>query len=69
MSHLILHPSSTYTLRVARDSMINAGILDGSYLLIDFSLHPEDGDIVVSNIVGGSGFYKDSRTTGGNRVS
>ncbi|WP_244288162.1 LexA family protein [Enterobacter chuandaensis] len=49
--------------------MINAGILDGSYLLIDFSLHPEDGDIVVSYIVGVSGFYKDSRTTGGNRVS
>lgn len=69
MSHLIPHLSSTYTFRVAGDSMINAGILDGSYLLIDFSLHPEDGDIVVSYIVGVSGFYKDSRTTGGNRVS
>jgi len=52
VSHLIPHPSSTYTLRVAGDSMINAGILDGSYLLVDFSLHPEHGDIVVANIGG-----------------
>ncbi|WP_318392860.1 translesion error-prone DNA polymerase V autoproteolytic subunit [Enterobacter sp.] len=52
VSHLIPHPSSTYTLRVAGDSMINAGILDGSYLLVDFSLHPEHGDIVVANIAG-----------------
>jgi len=52
VSHLIPHPSSTYTLRVAGDSMIGAGILDGSYLLVDFSLHPEHGDIVVANIGG-----------------
>ncbi|HBH15189.1 MAG TPA: DNA polymerase V subunit UmuD, partial [Leclercia adecarboxylata] len=52
VSHLIPHPSSTYTLRVAGDSMINAGILDGSYLLVDFSLHPQHGDIVVANIAG-----------------
>ncbi|SFQ99136.1 DNA polymerase V [Enterobacter sp. kpr-6] len=52
VSHLIPHPSSTYTLRVAGDSMINAGILDGSYLLVDFSLHPQHGDIVVANIGG-----------------
>lgn len=32
--------------------MINAGILDGSYLLVDFSLRPEHGDIVVANIGG-----------------
>lgn len=52
VSHLIPHPSSTYTLRVAGDSMINAGILDGSFLLVDFSLHPQHGDIVVANIGG-----------------
>ena len=66
---LIPHPSSTYTLRVSGDSMIGAGILDGSFLLVDFSFTPQHNDIVVSNIVGVSGFYKDSRTTGGNRVS
>jgi SOS-response transcriptional repressor LexA len=65
---LIPHPSSTYTLRVSGESMIGA-ILDGSFLLVDFSLTPQHNDIVVSNIVGVSGFYKDSLTTGGNRVS
>ena len=52
VSHLIPHPSSTYTLRVAGDSMINAGILDGSFLLVDFSIQPQHGDIVVANISG-----------------
>lgn len=52
ISQLIPHPSSTYTLRVSGDSMINAGITDGSYLLVDFSIHPQHGDIVVANIAG-----------------
>jgi len=32
--------------------MINAGITDGSCLLVDFSIHPQHGDIVVANIAG-----------------
>lgn len=52
VSYLIPHPSSTYTLRVAGDSMINAGITDGSYLLVDFSLTPQHGDIVIANLGG-----------------
>jgi DNA polymerase V len=52
VSHLIPHPSSTYTLRVSGDSMIGAGILDGSLLLVDFSIHPQHNDIVVANLGG-----------------
>ena len=52
ISQLIPHPSSTYTLRVSGDSMIGAGILDGSFLLVDFSIQPQHGDIVVANIGG-----------------
>ncbi|EMC4386652.1 S24 family peptidase, partial [Cronobacter sakazakii] len=52
VSHLIAHPSSTYVLRVAGDSMRDAGILDGSLLLVDFSLHAKHNDIVVANIGG-----------------
>jgi len=52
VSHLIPHPSSTYTLRVSGDSMIGAGILDGSFLLVDFSLTPQHNDIVVANLGG-----------------
>lgn len=52
VSHLIPHPSSTYTLRVSGDSMIGAGILDGSLLLVDFSLTPQHNDIVVANLGG-----------------
>lgn len=52
VSYLIARPSSTYALKVAGDSMVNAGILDGSFLLVDFSLHAQHNDIVVANIGG-----------------
>ena len=52
VSHLIPHPSSTYTLRVSGDSMVGAGILDGSLLLVDFSITPQHNDIVVANLGG-----------------
>ena len=52
VSHLIPHPSSTYTLRVSGDSMVGAGILDGSLLLVDFSITPPHNDIVVANLGG-----------------
>jgi DNA polymerase V len=32
--------------------MIGAGILDGSFLLVDFSLTPQHNDIVVANLGG-----------------
>ncbi|WP_110875901.1 translesion error-prone DNA polymerase V autoproteolytic subunit [Franconibacter helveticus] len=52
VSHLIAHPSSTYVLRVAGDSMRDVGILDGSLLLVDFSIKAQHNDIVVANLAG-----------------
>lgn len=49
---LLLHGSGNndevYMLTVQGDSMIEAGIHDGDILVVDRSLQPEDGDIVVA---------------------
>ena len=45
---LINHPASTFFIKVEGASMINAFIPSGAYLLIDRSLDPADGDIVVA---------------------
>ena len=47
---LILHPESTFYGRVEGDSMIDAGIFDGDIAVIDRSLEPQHGDIVVAYI-------------------
>ncbi|EOV9672593.1 S24 family peptidase [Cronobacter turicensis] len=52
VSPLIAHPSFTYVLRVAGDSMRDAGILDVSLLLVDFSLHAKHNDISVISVHG-----------------
>jgi len=52
VAHLIAHPSSTYVLRVSGDSMRDAAIIDGSLLLVDFSLKPAHNDIVVASLEG-----------------
>ena len=44
---LIRHPSSTFFLRVSGDSMVEAGIQDGDLLVVDRSLEPRPGLIVV----------------------
>ena len=54
---LIQHPSSTFFLRVRGESMRDAGILDGDLLIVDRSLNPRPGDIVVA-IVDGSFIVK-----------
>ena len=46
--HLIDHPISTFFLRVNGDSMINAGIHNGDLLIVDRSLDPTPGQIVVA---------------------
>ncbi|AJY53264.1 LexA family protein [Halomonas sp. KO116] len=45
--HLIKRPAATYMARSEGDSMIGAGIYDGSLLIIDRSLSFEHGRIVV----------------------
>ena len=50
--HLIHHPSATYYVRAQGDSMINFGIFDGDLLVVDRSLAPVHGDIIIAAING-----------------
>lgn len=50
--HLILDRTSTFVVRVSGDSMTGAGIYDGDELIIDRSLQPEDGNIVIAILDG-----------------
>ena len=47
---LIKHPEATFYGRVEGDSMIEAGICDGDIAVIDRSIEPEHGDVVVGYI-------------------
>ncbi|MCS7199684.1 MAG: S24 family peptidase [Caldimicrobium sp.] len=47
---LIKNPSSTFLIKVAGESMLEAGILPGDYVLVDRSLSPKNNDIVVARI-------------------
>ncbi|HEX8473334.1 MAG TPA: translesion error-prone DNA polymerase V autoproteolytic subunit [Pyrinomonadaceae bacterium] len=48
--HLIKHPVATFYVRVAGDSMIDAGIHPGSILVVDRAVEADDGDIVIARI-------------------
>jgi DNA polymerase V len=50
--YLIDHPVATFFVRVAGDSMIEAGIHENDILVVDKSLNPVDGKIVVAVING-----------------
>lgn len=50
--HLIQNPNATFFLRVEGDSMVNAGIFEGSLLVVDKSKTPSSGDIVIASING-----------------
>ena len=49
---LISHPAATFFVRVAGDSMKNAGIFSGDTLVVDRSLQPSDNRIVVAILNG-----------------
>ena len=49
---LIRHPEATFYGQVEGDSMIGLGICEGDIAVIDRSLEPEHGDIVVAYIEG-----------------
>jgi DNA polymerase V len=49
---MIHHPEATFYSRVDGDSMRDAGILPGDIAVIDRSLDPRDGDIIVAYIDG-----------------
>lgn len=46
--HCVKRPASTFFVRAAGDSMIDAGIYPGDLLVVDRSLEPEHGDAVVA---------------------
>lgn len=49
---LIENPNSTFMLRVTGDSMEGAGILPGDMVIVDRSLTPKNGDIVIAEVDG-----------------
>lgn len=50
--YLVRNPSATFFLRVTGDSMIDAGIHSGDILIVDRSLTPRSGSIVIAAIDG-----------------
>ena len=49
---LVKRPAATYFVRVQGDSMTGRGIHDGDLLVVDRSLDPRDGDVVIAAIDG-----------------
>ncbi len=52
MSQLVRHPQATFFIRIAGDSMRDAGILDGSVVLVDRAIKPRHGHIVIAVVDG-----------------
>jgi DNA polymerase V len=50
--HLIQHKDATFFVRAKGSSMVGAGIFDGDLLVVDKSLTPSSGDIVIAVIDG-----------------
>ncbi|VXD06442.1 DNA polymerase V, subunit D [Enterobacterales bacterium 8AC] len=50
--YCISHPNATYFLLASGESMLEAGITDGSMLVVDRSITAEHGDIVIASIGG-----------------
>ncbi len=51
-AHLVRHPAATFFVRVAGDSMINAGIRPDDILVVDRSLDAADRRVVIAVIDG-----------------
>ena len=49
---LVKRPAATYFVRVEGDSMIEAGIHDGDLLVVDRSLRPASGDVIIASVDG-----------------
>ncbi|MDG2991975.1 translesion error-prone DNA polymerase V autoproteolytic subunit [Candidatus Synechococcus calcipolaris G9] len=53
LNHYLIHnPAATFMARVAGDSMIGGGIHDGDLIIVDRSLVPKDGQVVVAVLNG-----------------
>ncbi|MWV51515.1 translesion error-prone DNA polymerase V autoproteolytic subunit (plasmid) [Rathayibacter sp. VKM Ac-2803] len=51
-NHLIRDKTSTFIVRVSGESMIGAGISDGDELVVDRSLTPKHGNVVIAILDG-----------------
>ena len=49
---LVKRPAATYFVRVQGDSMEGKGIYEGDLLVVDRSLDPRDGDVVIAAVDG-----------------
>ena len=49
---LIEHPAATFFVRVTGDSMVDAGIYDNDTLIVDRSLTPQNGSVIVALLNG-----------------
>ena len=49
---LVKRPAATYFVRVEGDSMIEAGIHNGDLLVVDRSLRPASGDVIIASVDG-----------------
>ena len=50
--HLITHPTATFFVRVAGESMREAGIHSGDVLVVDRALTPRDGSVIIAVVHG-----------------
>lgn len=48
----VSHPAATYFVRATGMSMMDAGIYEGSLLVVDRSLRAKHGDIIIASIAG-----------------
>lgn len=51
-SEFIKHPAATFLLKAAGDSMVEVGIFCGDTLVVDRSIEPTDGKIVIAALNG-----------------
>ena len=51
-AHLIKRPAASLIIKVTGDSMKDAGIFEGDYAIVDRSLTPRDGDVVIAALNG-----------------
>jgi DNA polymerase V len=49
---LMPHPAATFAVKAYGNSMVGVGIHSGDILIVDRSLNPKDGDIVIAAING-----------------
>lgn len=52
LNDLIKRPAATFAVRVSGCSMTRAGLMDGSVVLVDRSITPKPGDVVVAVLDG-----------------